>query len=616
MTGAPEYLTYDVTEEEMANEDLSNLRHIRSGERALEIEIHKPIPSYVKISGKRARVWYPGQNYNCGRCYKSFRSCPGKADRAECKRKKGVERDFEDFWQEVLSTGMRREKMDDGDTYNTDTIDVGNCPKDITRENILEILASENIDFNPENLVPTTFPETWRMLNVSAEMVPEIVERMHGKKFKNRNLLFLPIQIKTPTKGSKGTEVEINPQARAEEAAREREEEERKRKEREDEIERLRKEDEKRKEDEARLARLAAAGGGVTAGRQTDGGEDSGPAGGQGGVETTVSENTVQSSIFGNLISNVQKRFGVVRDKTNVNANKPPPPSNAREDEDFLKKKAGVVATTNEDEEMSVSPVLKLKKTAAPEPDPDPQPLPPLPEPVPIFPNGPPPPPAGQAGASAPPPGASAPPPGASAPPPGVAAHPPGTPGSDSLTIDSQDEIFGTPRRRKSIKDLLAPKVYTSEFAREVSMSRLKETVVEDTGEPVNKKKRSRIQVGYGNDSSVSSSGDSPAAKQARQVPDTPEEKQPPEETEDERKSREEKEETDRKRREQEKRDDHIRKTFNIPVGFEMSKSQRKKYQKKLKNAEEKGQTVDVIESSLKKGEPTKSKKNTKQKTK
>ena len=199
--GEPEHLNYELTEQEMADDDINNLKNVKSGERAVEIEIHVPIPSFVKIDGKRARVWHPAQNYNCGRCYKSFRSCPGKADRAECKRLNGAERDFEDFWKEVLGRKMYKEPMKEEEEYNTDIIDIARVPKEATKEDLLALMREEEVEVLPENLIQTEFPETWRIINIKdAKVMKEIVKRCHSKKLKKKPLLFLPVQLPTPMK--------------------------------------------------------------------------------------------------------------------------------------------------------------------------------------------------------------------------------------------------------------------------------------------------------------------------------------------------------------------------------------------------------------------------------
>ena len=199
--GDIEHLMYELTEAEMADDTMYNLRNVRSGERAVEIEIHIPIPSFIKVDGKRARVWHPGQNYTCGRCYRSFRNCPGKADRAECKRLKGTERDFEDFWKEVAVKKPHKEAMGPEEEYTTDIIDIARVPVEATKDELLEFLRKEEVDVAPENLIATQFAETWRILDIpSSEVMKAIVKRCHGRRFQGRNLLFLPVQLPTPMK--------------------------------------------------------------------------------------------------------------------------------------------------------------------------------------------------------------------------------------------------------------------------------------------------------------------------------------------------------------------------------------------------------------------------------
>ena len=595
VSGAPEYLTYELTDEEMTQEDVSNLRNIRSRERAVEIEIHQQIPSYVKIAGKRARVWYPGQNFTCGRCYKSFRSCPGKADRAECKRKGGKERDFEEFWEEVAHRAPCREKMADGEYYTTDSIEISRVPKEATKEQLLDLFKTEDIDVNPDNLITTTFPETWRLVNLdNGEMMREIVARMHGKRFQNRNLLLLPIQIPTPLKTQVTKEVEINLALRAEEAKqKEKEEAEKKERERlerekqenerriederrrleEDEKRRLEDENRRRKDGERTAEQMEVGIGGPRAGAEDVG---RGPASVLGGaVETAVSENTVHS-FFNGVMSNIQSTFGVVRKNKavlrvdNDKDKKSPPQSKPRED--YNLQPIPPFQRGTHDPDNTGSPILKTQSPADivvnkdPDPEPNPPPLPPLPDPVPAVPPAP----AGQPKVS--------------------------SPTGSILTIGSEDEIFS--------QNLLShPRfnpTFGSDFARSLSETRRKASAVG---------KRKRLQVGL--DSSASSSGDKPPpkcpARSGSVVPETPESEERRRDErrrEEHKKKEEEKEEIAKKAREEE--DSKIRKTFNIPVGFEMMKTQRKRYKKKMAKAKEAATPLDVIESSLQKGEPKK----------
>ena len=90
-------------------------------------------------------------------------------------------------------------------------------------------------------------------------------------------------------------------------------------------------------------------------------------------------------------------------------------------------------------------------------------------------------------------------------------------------------------------------------------------------------------------------------------IPETPESEERRRDErrrEEHKKKEEEKEEIAKKAREEE--DSKIRKTFNIPVGFGMTKTQRKRYKKKMAKAKEAATPLDVIESSLQKGEPKK----------
>ena len=199
--GRVEHLTFEINEEESKDGDLHQLKGIKSGERAVEIELARNIPSYVKIAGKRARIWYPGQNFTCGRCYKSFRSCPGKADRRECLRLKGKERDFEEFWKEIVAVVPRREAMAPDDKYDTDTLDLARVPEAVTKQELLDWIKSKQINMEPEVLQPTQFKNTWKITEIPSEgVMEEMIKRLHGAKIRNKAILALPIKMPTPNK--------------------------------------------------------------------------------------------------------------------------------------------------------------------------------------------------------------------------------------------------------------------------------------------------------------------------------------------------------------------------------------------------------------------------------
>ena len=201
VSGGVEHLTFELTEEESKDSDLYQLTGIKNGERAVEVELFRNIPSFVKIAGKKARIWYPGQNFSCGRCFRSFKSCPGRADRRECLRLKGKERDFDDFWREVMNTNPRREPMAEDDKYDTDTIDLARVPVEVTKEELLAWIQSKDIGITEDFLAATQFPGTWKVTKVPSEAImKQLVERLHGAKIRNKAILAMPIKMPTPTK--------------------------------------------------------------------------------------------------------------------------------------------------------------------------------------------------------------------------------------------------------------------------------------------------------------------------------------------------------------------------------------------------------------------------------
>ena len=392
--GEIEHLMYELTEAEMADDMMYNLRNVKSGERAIEMEIHVPIPSFVKVDGKRARVWHPGQNYTCGRCYKSFRNCPGKADKAECKRLKGEEKDFEDFWKQVVTKKPYKEPMGPEEEYTTDIIDIARVPIEATKEELLDFMRKESVDVAPENLITTQFAETWRILDISSsDEMKAIVKRCHGRRFQGRNLLFLPVQLPTPMKKraaaseptAEPAPAATNKPPTAEDLkeATEREkarlalekvqkynEEVARKAELREEAERNRKRDEMEKEKE-RLRRQ-----GVEAGR-ADGESSSrrsGASEGTGGpavasreeVETQVSPNKVPSNTAMNVLNTVKNIFGMSKssippeaevNKSNV-VQETPTVKSSEKTPTFPKKAPKFVKETPAVDVISASPIL------------------------------------------------------------------------------------------------------------------------------------------------------------------------------------------------------------------------------------------------------------------
>ena len=199
----PEDLYFELTADEEKDAELVNMKSIKNGERAVEIEIMRNIPSYVKIAGQRARIWYKGQNYTCSRCYKSFRNCPGKADRKECLRLKGVERDFDDFWAEQMNQKIRKERLNEDDKFDTDTVDLSRVPDAVEKEELMHWLSDSErqITVDDNSLCFSGFRGTWRLSGIKSEEVMRIVvERLHGAKIRGKPILCLPIKQNTPAK--------------------------------------------------------------------------------------------------------------------------------------------------------------------------------------------------------------------------------------------------------------------------------------------------------------------------------------------------------------------------------------------------------------------------------
>ena len=485
VTGEPVDLFFDISEEEAKDGDLFGLKNIKSGERAVEIELLKNIPSYVRIAGKRARIWYPGQNFTCGRCYKSFRSCPGKADRRECLRLKGKEKDFEEFWQETLAQQPRKERMSDSDSYGVDTVDLSRVPDDVEKPE-LTLWLKEHADIlvDDEHLQFSGYRGTWRLTGIPDEdTMRMIVSRVNGAKIRQgkQTILCIPIKARTPNKvkvtnvepenANRGEEMDIDPtknstgvESAAEKRSRQLKEAEETRLAVERERQRLaaQQQGQQQQESDQRDARAAAPGRGAGAGEGDRVGDGGGVQGGQaaagkdgdvvgprvlvgGGAGDSVqgvgasSDNRVSTNLVDSTIDKItnygKTMFGFMKPQGTAHVGKSSAPGSLLAPQPSVPPK---------------EPTILVQETPAEPQPPAGQPPQPLPQ--------------------------------------RSTSQPPGAPESPTLktrkdgdnskdTIESDDEIFNI--TKDFSPSALNPPAYSSHFARRLSMS-----VVENTPAP------------------------------------------------------------------------------------------------------------------------------------
>ena len=208
----PNHLSIEVGEKEK-NEYTEKLKYVRSGDRGVLMHIVRPIPSYIMVGGKKARVWYKGQNYSCPRCHQSFRFCPGKANKAECKKKGGPEIPLEKFWAELIrAAGGSRTNLRTGeDVYDTDTIEVTQLPQSFCHvETFIQYIEKVGgVVLAPDQVVLSQYPGTLRITKLSEGEMALIYDRMHGRKVevvdeegkkKKQTVMFFPIKKGTPIK--------------------------------------------------------------------------------------------------------------------------------------------------------------------------------------------------------------------------------------------------------------------------------------------------------------------------------------------------------------------------------------------------------------------------------
>ena len=192
-----------LTEAEAADPILRKLGNIKTGDRLVDMEVLRNIPSFVPIQNKKCRIWYKSQEWSCGNCLKSFKICPEKGDRKECFRKGNQRLTLESVWERVRTDTNRRERMRSDEEHNTDSVQLKNVPHGAVIEDVQRWLMEGGIFVILENIIPDMEEDRWIVENQSKEDLEKILSLTRKEMEvgdRRRRVFISPITQSTPMK--------------------------------------------------------------------------------------------------------------------------------------------------------------------------------------------------------------------------------------------------------------------------------------------------------------------------------------------------------------------------------------------------------------------------------
>ena len=171
---------------------LEDCKHIKKGNRIVKMLILRPIPSYIMIGTKRVKTKHEGQIQVCSRCYKWATGgdrCKGRGNARECQGNRGEERDFRDFWDELVGK-MEGLKGRPNETvfYGTSTVEISNLDEDATKQEIVELLREVGVEINENQVGDTDFPRRKMILDLNEEQIGITIMRLDKRRFRNKLL--------------------------------------------------------------------------------------------------------------------------------------------------------------------------------------------------------------------------------------------------------------------------------------------------------------------------------------------------------------------------------------------------------------------------------------------
>ena len=182
----------------------SRLANVERGDLTVRFKPTKMLPSYIRVKGKKIKVAYENQTPNCPRCYRfpmkvgELEPCLGKLDPTSCSyadpKGEDYKYDFDKEWELLMkevgknadeSDGINNRPLmsfDAGFVASEDLVELTNVPEDAPVEEIktwmddLGLVLEESVQIKQ-----SSFPGTWQIINLDAEMAETIKKTCWGK---------------------------------------------------------------------------------------------------------------------------------------------------------------------------------------------------------------------------------------------------------------------------------------------------------------------------------------------------------------------------------------------------------------------------------------------------
>ena len=201
-----------LSENEARDDDIKLLVGLKTGVREVEMEVHRNIPSFVMIDGRKAKSWYRGQEWFCQNCLKSHKKCPSGGDKEKCKKEKNPTMTFEVMWEKVLADTGARLRMGSQEEYETDTLKIDCLPEGVSHSEIVKwfkdnasVYILENQLFREE--VPEGHKPVWFLNGLESRMMKQILSVLHGLEWDpddSASRIYLqPFKEATPVKDTR-----------------------------------------------------------------------------------------------------------------------------------------------------------------------------------------------------------------------------------------------------------------------------------------------------------------------------------------------------------------------------------------------------------------------------
>ena len=209
-----------VTDKELEDPDIRLLSQlqIKTNIRNVEMDVFRNIPSFIPISGKKARIFYHGQEWSCKECLHSFKKCPSNGNKDDCKQKKNPKLSLEKLWSKITKESEQRPRMNSSEEFQVKTMRIDGVLEGMTREQIALWMKTEGgVNVLKEQLIfqpsEENEPHFWILDEVPDLMMKAILQALHGATWElldgqSMKIWFTPVREFTPAKEQRRLEAQ------------------------------------------------------------------------------------------------------------------------------------------------------------------------------------------------------------------------------------------------------------------------------------------------------------------------------------------------------------------------------------------------------------------------